>query len=351
MTIEELKEKDLIVFECLSGSHAQGLATEHSDIDIKGVFILPEESYFGLDYVEQINNESNDIVYYELRRFVELLSKSNPNIIELLYTPDESVKKIHPCFDTLRQINILSKQCKERFGNYAINQVRKAKGLNKKILNPVDKKRKSVLDFCYVAYGQGSISIDRFLELNQLNQSECGVTSIPHMIDVYGIYFGNSEYKGLIRKEDANELSLSSIPKGEEPIGVMHFNRSVYSKYCKDYKEYWKWVNERNEVRYESTIEHGKNYDAKNMMHCFRLLNVCEEIGRTGKINVKRDDREFLLGIKKGKYEYTDLVQMAEDKIRSIDKVFGDSILPEFPNREELNSALVEVRRRFYSKG
>ena len=32
-----------IVYECLSGSHAYGLATPESDIDIKGVFILPED--------------------------------------------------------------------------------------------------------------------------------------------------------------------------------------------------------------------------------------------------------------------------------------------------------------------
>ena len=78
MTLEELHSKNIIVFECLSGSHAYGLATPESDVDIKGVFILLENDYLGLNYVEQVSNETNDIVYYELGRFVELLSKSNP---------------------------------------------------------------------------------------------------------------------------------------------------------------------------------------------------------------------------------------------------------------------------------
>jgi len=63
MTIEELKQKDLIILECLSGSKAYGLDTPTSDTDIKGVFILPKSEFYGLSYISQVNNESNDIVY------------------------------------------------------------------------------------------------------------------------------------------------------------------------------------------------------------------------------------------------------------------------------------------------
>ena len=83
-TIEDLKASGNIIFECISGSRAYGLDTASSDTDIRGVFILPKEDFYSLDYVGQINNETNDIVYYELRKFIELLSKNNPNILELL---------------------------------------------------------------------------------------------------------------------------------------------------------------------------------------------------------------------------------------------------------------------------
>ena len=58
-------------------------------------------------------------------------------------------------------------------------------------------------------------------------------------------------------------------------------------------------------------MSHGKNYDAKNMMHVFRLLLMAKEIAAEGKINVFRNDREFLLDIKQGKYEYDELVAKA----------------------------------------
>ncbi|MEM1405643.1 MAG: nucleotidyltransferase domain-containing protein [Bacteroidota bacterium] len=349
MTLEELYSKDIIVFECLSGSHAYGLATPESDVDIKGVFILPEDDYLGLNYVEQVSNETNDIVYYELGRFIELLSKSNPNILELLYTPEDSIRKIHPVFKKIRTMNLLSKQCKDSFGGYAMTQVRKAKGLNKKILNPVEKERKDILDFCYVAYQQGSIPITEFLQVNNLDQAKCGLSKIPHMHEMYGLYYGEPTFKGIARKETANEVSLSSVPKGIEPIAMMSFNKSAYSKYCKDYKEYWEWVEKRNDTRYQNTLDHGKNYDAKNMMHTIRLLTMCEEIGKSGILNIRREDRDYLLRIKKGEFQYGELVELAEAKIDSINEAYENSSLSDQPDFDELNTVLVEMRRGFYS--
>ena len=48
LTIKDIKEKNLILYEYVRGSHSHGIATEKSDIDIGGVFIAPEEMYYGL---------------------------------------------------------------------------------------------------------------------------------------------------------------------------------------------------------------------------------------------------------------------------------------------------------------
>ena len=85
MTFESLHQQtNCILLKCISGSNAYGLALPHSDIDIKGIFISPKDEYYGLEYTEQVANASNDEVYYELRRFFNLLLKNNPNILELL---------------------------------------------------------------------------------------------------------------------------------------------------------------------------------------------------------------------------------------------------------------------------
>lgn len=54
MTISDLKSGELIILECISGSRAYGLDTPSSDTDIKGVFLLPKEDFYGLNYVPQV---------------------------------------------------------------------------------------------------------------------------------------------------------------------------------------------------------------------------------------------------------------------------------------------------------
>lgn len=351
MTIEELRNSNLIILECISGSRAYGLNTPTSDTDIKGVFVLPKKDFYGLNYVPQVSNETNDIVFYELGRFMELLSLNNPNILELLNTPEESVIFKHPFLDAIDSSMILSRQCKNSFGKFALSQIKKAKGLKKKIVNPVEKERKSPLEFCYVNYENGSIPLLTFLEIKGWKQKNCGLVNIAHMRDVYGLYHGDfPEYKGIVKNEKSNEVALSAIPKGEKQVGLMYFNKDGYSTYCKDYREYWDWVEKRNEARYENTQSHGKNYDAKNMMHTFRLLEMAIEIGRDQQINVFRNDREFLLKVKSGAFEYQELLELADEKQLEMDEVFNRSTLPEQPDVEKIREMTYRLRERFYGE-
>ena len=349
MTIEELRESGCIMLECISGSKAYGLDTPTSDTDIKGVFILPKSMFFGLTSIPQISNPSNDIVFYELGRFMELLGQNNPNILELLNTPGSSVIYKHPILERIKPEWILSKLCRNSFGKFAFSQIKKAKGLKKKIVNPVGEERKSVLAFCYVTYGQGALPLANFLEIKGWRQEDCGLVNIPHFPDVYGLYHSTTgQFNGIIRSENANEVCLSSIPKGHEQVALLYFNKNGYSAYCKEYREYWDWVANRNEARYENTQQHGKNYDAKNMMHVFRLLEMAIEIGKEGKVNVKRPNREFLLEIKSGKYEYEELLQMAEQKQLEMEEAFDQSALPEAPDMEQISRLTAEMREAFY---
>ena len=156
-----------------------------------------------------------------------------------------------------------------------------------------------MLSFCYVNEGQGVIPLLDYLNLKNWKQEDCGLINIPHIKDIYALFYGKQlGYKGIMQHEHSNELSLSSIPKEEKQQTLLYFNKDGYSSYCKEYKEYWDWVKHRNEARYQNTQNHGKNYDAKNMMHTFRLLEMALEIAREKQINVQRPNREFLLEIK-----------------------------------------------------
>lgn len=352
MDIKYLRANKLILLECISGSKAYNLELPTSDTDIKGVFYLPKERFFGFQYIQQIANESNDIVFYEVGRFLELLSKNNPNILELLETPKDKIVFKHPIMERIQTSDFLSKKCKDTFGGYAFTQVRKARGLNKKIVNPISKEKKLVLDFCYILNKQGSISLKQWLSEQDKKQENIGLVNVPHFKDTYGLYYDESAllgYNGIIKKETATTVLLSSIPKQEKPSTYLQFNQDGYIKYCKDYKEYWDWVSKRNESRYENNIEHGKNYDSKNMMHTFRLLDMAEEILTEGKIYVRRNNREELLNIRKGVWKYDELIEMANNKMDAVEQAYENSKLQEEPDTERIENLLVEIRKELYN--
>ena len=351
MTIQEIKDKGLMLFECISGSKAYGLDTPQSDTDLKGVFYLPKDKFFGLEYISQISNETNDEVYYELGRFVELLCKNNPNILELLTSPEECILYKHPLMDKLSIDMFLSKLCKDTFAGYALTQIRKARGYKKKVVNPIEKERKTVLDFCYIMDCHQSVPVKEWLNKKGYAQELCGLSSIPHAKGVYALFYDTENkfgYHGIAIKETANEVSLSSILKGAQAIVYLFWNMEAYSLYCKEYKEYWNWVEERNDARYQANLNHGKNYDSKNMMHTIRLLQVAEEILRDGKLNVRRTNRQQLLDIKSGNMDYDNLLTMADKLMENIESYCLSSSLPDVPDKEKAEMVLIEMREELY---
>jgi uncharacterized protein len=349
MTIQDLKSKNLILYEVISGSKSFGLNTPSSDTDIKGVYYLPKDMFFGLDYIPQISNETNDAVYYELGRFVELLQKNNPNILEILASPEDCILYKHPLMEHLKIEDFLSKLCKDSFAGYAVTQIKKARGLKKKIMNPIEKEKKTLLDFCYILEGYDSILLNNWLLQKDFKQEYCGLTNMPHSKGIFAVFYNeHAKYKGIIQKQNANEVSLSSIQKGEKEVAYLYFNQDSYSSYCKDYKEYWDWIEKRNDDRYNTNQLHGKNYDSKNMMHTIRLLQTAEQILKTGKLNIKVSNREELLNIKLGNIEYDDLLEMADNLIASIEKNYETCTLQDFPNKQKTEVILVEIRTQLY---
>ncbi len=113
------------------------------------------------------------------------------------------------------------------------------------------------------------------------------------------------------------------------------------------FREYWEWVEKRNGERYANTVQHGKNYNAKNMLHVFRLLQTALKIAETGQLRVRRPNREFLLQIRRGEFEYEGLVAQAEQLMSRVEAAFAASPLPEAPDK----AAAEHLLRAVVSKG
>jgi len=360
LTLQDLRDNGLIIYEVIAGSHAYGTATETSDTDIRGVFMQPIDKILGLEYDDQVSDEMNDITFYELGKFLELIYTNNPNIIELLNTPEDCVIYKAPIFDMIleNRDKFISKLCKNSFGGYATQQIKKARGLNKKIVKQFDEKRKSILEFCFVQWKQGSINVKEYLRMNDMVQDCCGLVALPHMKNTYGVYYNRNQflareqgilisdyYRGIVSDEEtAMDVSLSNIPSGIKPDFLMQFNMEGYSVYCKEYKEYWEWVAKRNVHRFNDNMLHGKGYDGKNLAHTLRLLEMSLEIAQGKGINVRRTNRDKLLAIRKGEYEYEDLVNEAEDLMKQVNEAFDKSDMQESPDRDYINNLLISMR-------
>ena len=390
ITYEYLVENGLILFETIIGSQAYGTQTPASDIDKKFVYILPEDYILGTGYVEQIN-VNKDYTGWEIRRFLELMGSNNPTVLELLNSPEDCIISKHPLFDLILEQKeaFITKICKDSFGGYARQQIKKAKGLNKKQNWEKDKVvRKDLLDFCYVLEGDKSIPW-KIWNRGRYDEKFIGAVNMPNARDVYALHYDSlgellhSEkrsqtlrnsakkivllagkplgkgYKGLVNTghEDidgkinygiSNQLRLSSIPKEEKVICNLIYNKDGYSEHCKDFKEYEEWLLNRNEARYVETQEHGQRIDGKNMMHCMRLIKMSQEIGEGKGIIVRRPDAKELLKIRRGEVDLDSLISIADEEINKMDSIFDKSTLPNNVDKNLVNELLIKIRKGFY---
>jgi predicted nucleotidyltransferase len=77
-----------IIFRCVVGSHAYGLAGEKSDTDRRGIFLPPASLHWSLEGVpDRLAGPDGQDCYWELKPFLLLALKATPNVLECLYTP------------------------------------------------------------------------------------------------------------------------------------------------------------------------------------------------------------------------------------------------------------------------
>lgn len=351
LTPQTLESSGRLLLKCRSGSHAYGLAVETSDEDFRGVFAPTRAEFFGGRYPAQVSDDTNDLIYYELGRFVELLTKANPTVLELLATRGDDVLHRHPVMDHLPLRPFLTKACKDTFAGYARSQIRKARGLNKKVFNPYPEVRAPLEDFCYVLHAGGSQPLKKWAAARGVALRQIGLANVDHARGVYAMYVDKANEgwaQGVSSGPRANAVSLTNVPKGTPCAGYLSFNQDGYTVYCRGHREYWDWVADRNQSRYAGTLRHGQGYDAKNMMHTLRLLDMAVEILRDGQLRVKRPNREFLLEVRAGRYPLEEVLAMAEDRLRLVDELAVTTPLPERVDPKQLETILIKMREILY---
>lgn len=337
------------IYRVIVGSQSYGTAVEGSDIDYKGIYAQDIDELIGFGYKEQKNNNKDD-VDYEIRRFIELLETANPTVLEMLYSPEDCIVEKHPVMDILikNRDKFLTKKCLYSFGGYAIAQIKKAKGLDKKMNWEKERvTRKTPIDFVYAEVNGKTVSVKKFLKDNYLKQEYCGLVNLDHFKDGYALYYdysgGELKYSG-IADENSNSIKLSNVPKGETRLTVVSYNKDGYTTHCSEYKEYMDWLKNRNTQRYIDIAGHNQQIDGKNMLHCRRLLDVAVEIAKTGTLNVRRPNADYLIKIRKGLVSLEEIIENAEKDIKDLDQLYANSNLPDKVDKKVVNDILLEIR-------
>ena len=130
-------------------------------------------------------------------------------------------------------------------------------------------------------------------------------------------------------------------------ICTISYNENEYKKDLDAIAKLWEWRTKRNEKR--SVLEEHFGYDTKHLSHTVRLLIGGGNILRTSSYEPRLSGANLLLvkDVLNGKYTYDEVVRMAEELEKGLDKLYEESTIPKTPNHKKANTLLIELSNNY----
>lgn len=98
-----MNEKETVLLQWIGGSKLYGLDTPDSDTDQRSIVVkdsvLHNIGVRGKPSSKHIDNETEDIIKRDVIHFVKLLTKGNPEVVEVLFIPENRFLKKHSLMD------------------------------------------------------------------------------------------------------------------------------------------------------------------------------------------------------------------------------------------------------------
>ena len=322
LNVNSIHNKGILVYEYIRGSHLYGLNTEDSDIDKGGVYILPtEEILSNPEYKTNISDRKHDKFYSEVGHYLNAIYKQNPNIIESLFVPKDKItyKKDNCKFIEYILSNrnlFITKTFVLKILDIIYSLKIKTERSTSKHLNPIE--FKSILDFCY------SKSDSKVKDLLESDKS-CFITKID------GLYFiAKSISDNFHPRESVVNNNIYPIDFNEDEAVLfidIEFKKDEFNKHKEDLRQYEEWSKCRNKSRF--SLEKGREYDSKNLMHCVRYLHMALNVLDNNTLNLKTSNRNMLLKIKYHYYSNDAIYRYINYFEKIIQKKLLTSTLPD----------------------
>jgi hypothetical protein len=298
---------------------------------------------------------------------VRLAADNNPNILDLLCSPEKCIIKNTKYWQRFMDNKDLfvSKKCKFTYLGYASAQLHRIATHKKYLVNPILTKPerkdfglketplfeslqiKSVLDVESVFNFIQPDKIETFYhELDNVYADQ--IISIfkkysNHDRDDISFKFVQSSLKTqlntLICLSQRGFIKDEYVEEAEKEL--------KYQNALNEFKAYQSWKANRNKKRAELEAKFG--YDTKNAMHLVRLINMGKEILSTGKINTDRTfiDADELKAIRNGAWTIEKIEEYAKNSEIEMNVLYDKSTLQKNPQLDKINDILVEVIEKY----
>ena len=235
--------KDNIIVISEGGSHSYGLATETSDLDLRGIAIEPKSHVLGFSQnFEQFQyvTDDVDVTIFGLRKFCKLASACNPNVLELLFVEPHSIKFETGYYNILRENRqlFLSQKARDTFLGYAISQLHKIR--LKSEVGKTGKRVESIKKFGFdVKHGLHLVRLLKMCE-ELLTTGELNV-SRKDREELLAIRNGSLKLEDLIKWADSKEKEIRDIKSVLPKLPDIH----KIDKLCIELLEK-KWESQKN---------------------------------------------------------------------------------------------------------
>jgi len=348
--------KNHIIFLTVAGSHSYGLNGPSSDIDLRGVTTVPKQYLYGFqkNFDHLVASDPFDIQVFNIIKFFALTSQCNPNTLEILFTDEEDHVFVSDIGRVLldNRDKFLSRNLKERYIGYSKAQMHRMKlhksWIDCKMQPPPTREEFGLPKKIEIPYDQ--LLTVQAIYSKKIEEWNCDFEPFS---EPQKIYLQGKVSKILaemdILSDNKWELAARNFGANENFILLLQ-KEKAYENIVKDYENYLSWKRNRNPVR--AALEEKVGFDCKFAVNLIRLLIQGKEVLETGKLNVKRkEDREMLLEIRNGHWEYERVLELADKIENEVKEAYFKSPLPINPNIKELDNLCIQLIEMSLNKG